>query len=118
MKHDATNPMAFWKGLGTTLSMSTAYHPQSDDQTENANKALEIMLRSVLDFDQQDWDTHLAAAELAINNAVNVSTGYSPFYLMYGREAVLPLELSMSQLSRARHNPAAAEDLERWLVNE
>jgi transposase InsO family protein len=37
---------AFWAGLGTTLSMSTAYHPQTDGQTENANRTLEIMLRS------------------------------------------------------------------------
>ena len=35
---------AFWAGLGTTLSMSTAYHPQTDGQTENANKTLEIKL--------------------------------------------------------------------------
>ena len=50
---------AFWATLGSTLDMSTAYHPQSDGQTENANKTLEIMLRSVIDFAQDDWDEHL-----------------------------------------------------------
>ena len=105
---------AFWNGLGTTLSMSTAFHPQSDGQTENANKTLEIILRSRVDFDQTDWDEHLAAAELAINNAKNETTGYSPFYLFYGREAVLPLDLAITQLTGARNNPTAQEELARW----
>jgi hypothetical protein len=105
---------SFWKALGTTLSMSTAYHPQTDGQTENANKVLEIMLRSRVDFDQKDWDTHLAAAELAINNAKNETTGYSPFYLFYGREATLPLDLAITQLTGAKDNPTAAEALARW----
>ena len=105
---------SFWNGLGTTLSMSTAFHPQSDGQTENANKTLEIMLRSRVDFDQTDWDEHLAAAELAINNAKNETTGYSPFYLFYGREAILPLDLAITQLTGARNNPTAQEELARW----
>ena len=45
---------AFWTSLGSTLNMSAAYHPESDGQTENANKTLEIMLRSVVDFAQDD----------------------------------------------------------------
>jgi len=89
---------AFWAGLGTTLSMSTAYHPQTDGQTENANRTLEIMLRSVINFEQDDWEDHLAAAELAVNNARNETTGLSPFYMFYGREA----------RSAARHRSHAA----------
>ena len=61
---------AFWEQLGTTLTMSTAYHPQTDGQTERANRTLEEMLRIRVNFQQTDWDEHLAAAELAINNAV------------------------------------------------
>ena len=105
---------AFWGALGTTLNMSTAFHPQTDGQTENANKTLEVMLRSRVDFDQEDWDEHLAAAELSINNAVNATTGYTPFYLFYGREATLPLDLAIAGLTAARQNPAAAEELARW----
>ena len=105
---------AFWTGLGTSLNMSTASHAQTDGQTENANKVLEIMLRSRVDFDQTDWDEHLAAAELAINNARNETTGYSPFYLFYGRNATLPLDLALTQLTAARNNPTAQEELARW----
>ena len=105
---------AFWSGLGTTLSMSTAYHPQTDGQTENANRTLEIMLRSVINFEQDDWEAHLAAAELAVNNARNETTGLSPFYMFYGREARLPLDLALTPLTQARSNPSAADALARW----
>ena len=75
---------ALWDKLGTKLAMSTAYHPQSDGQTERANRTLEDMLRATVAFEQDDWDEHLDAAEFAINNSVQASTGFSPFRLVYG----------------------------------
>lgn len=104
----------FWKIMGTKLNMSTAYHPQTDGQTENTNKTLEQILRSVVDFDQTDWDLHLAAAELAINNSKNATTGYTPFYLFYGQQARLPLDLALAPLLGDNKNPAAVEDTARW----
>jgi hypothetical protein len=96
--------------------MSTAYHPQSDGQTENANKTLEIQLRSRVNFEQTDWDEHLAAAELAYNNSKHATTSYSPFYLFYGREATLPLDLALAPLlaGDSHDNPTAAEEVARW----
>jgi hypothetical protein len=98
--------------------MSTAFHPQTDGQTENANKVLEIMLRPRVDFDQTDWDEHLAAAELAINNAKNETTGYSPFYLFYGRDATIPMNLALTKLLKFSpeelKNPTAVEALLKW----
>jgi hypothetical protein len=105
---------AFWTSMGSTLDMGAAYHPESDGQTENANKTLEIMLRSVVDFAQDDWDEHLAAAELAFNNSKNETTGFTPFYLVYGREARMPLDLALAPLTKAADNPAAAEATARW----
>jgi hypothetical protein len=105
---------AFWKALGTTLNMSTAFQPQSDGQTENSNKTLEIMLRAYINFKQNDWDEHLPAAELAINNAPQTSTGYSPFYLFYGRNATMPLDLALAPLTEAVNNPKAVEELAKW----
>ena len=105
---------AFWTSMGSTLDMGAAYHPQSDGQTENANKTLEIMLRSVIDFTQNDWDEHLAAAELAFNNSKNETTGFTPFYLVYGREARMPLDLALAPLTKAADNPTAAEATARW----
>ena len=105
---------AFWTNMGSTLAMGTAYHPESDGQTENANKTLEIMLRSVVDFTQVDWDEHLAAAELAFNTSKNETTGFTPFYLVYGRDARMPIDLALAPLTNAIYNPAAAEATARW----
>ena len=105
---------AFWTSMGSTLDMGAAYHPESDGQTENANKTLEIMLRSVIDFTQNDWDEHLPAAELAFNNSKNETTGFTPFYLVYGREARMPLDLALAPLTKAADNPTAAEATARW----
>lgn len=103
---------AFWTQLGTTLTMSTAYHPQTDGQTERANRTLEEMLRSRINFQQNDWDEHLSACELATNNAVQASTGFTPFYLNHGREAKLPFDHAIAELLPT-NNPEAATRIKR-----
>lgn len=103
---------SFWEQLGTTLTMSTAYHPQSDGQTERANRTLEEMLRSRINFQQSDWDEHLAAAELAINNSKQASTGFTPFYLNYGQEVKMPLDQAIAGL-RPSNNPETADRIRR-----
>jgi hypothetical protein len=103
---------AFWAQLGTTLTMSTAYHPQTDGQTERANRTLEELLRARVNFRQDDWDEHLSAAELAVNNAVHASTGFTPFYLNFGHEVELPLDRAIAGL-RPSTNPVAAERISR-----
>jgi hypothetical protein len=49
--------------------MSTAFHPQTDGQTEQTNRTLEQILRNYVAYRQDDWDQHLATAEFAYNNA-------------------------------------------------
>lgn len=83
-----------WRLLGTKLSMSTAYHPQTDGQTENTNKTVENMLRAYVNHHLDDWDEHLVSAEMAINNAVQDSTGYSPYYLTFGQHLNFPLNVA------------------------
>jgi hypothetical protein len=82
---------ALWKELGTKLKMSTSYHPQTDGQTENANRTLENMLRSYVNYHQDDWDERLTAAEIAVNNSNHSSTGFTPYYLNSGQHPRLPL---------------------------
>jgi len=72
------------------------------------------MLRSVVDLTQVDWDEHLAAAELAFNSSKNETTSFTPFYLVYGREARMPLDLALAPLTKAADNPTAAEATARW----
>ncbi|GIL73611.1 hypothetical protein Vretifemale_3774, partial [Volvox reticuliferus] len=85
----------FWEALcklvGMRVNLSTAYHPQSDGQTERTNRTLGDMLRNFAGRTPLVWDTYLTAAEFAINNAVNRSTGQSPFFLTYGFHPALPV---------------------------
>jgi transposase InsO family protein len=64
---------AFWTTLfkewGTKLAMSTAYHPQTDGQSERANRTLEEMLRSYVSKNHDDWDVHLPTLEFALSNS-------------------------------------------------
>ena len=71
--------------------MGTAYHPQSDGQTERMNRLLEETLRHFVDARQSNWPRLLAMAQFAINNAYNKSIKTTPFNLVYGRHPRIPL---------------------------
>ena len=81
------------KLLGTKQSPSTAFHPQSDGQTERMNRVLQDMLRHYVSAQQDDWDLRLSAAEFACNNAYQESIGTTPFRLNHGRDPHLPLSI-------------------------
>jgi hypothetical protein len=93
---------SFWRAvfstLGTDLRFSTAFHPQTDGQSERANRTLEEFLRHFICPRQDDWDDFLDLAEFAVNDAVNPSTGYSPFFLAYGQNPISPVDLAVSDV--------------------
>ena len=79
----------FWQklhsALGTRLNFSTAFHPQTDGQSERTIQILEDMLRAcVLDF-HAAWDRSLPLAEFAYNNSFQTSIGMAPYEALYGR---------------------------------
>ena len=80
---------------GVQQALSTAFHPQTDGQTERVNRILEDMLRHYVNPYQDDWDECLDMAEFAINNAKQTSTGVSPFFLNYGVNPRTPLDLDI-----------------------
>ena len=103
-----------WSSLGTKLAMSTAYHPQTDGQTERAKRTLEDMLRAYVKYNQKDWDDHLDAAEIAYNNSTQASTGYSPFYLNTGSHPRLPLTAAVQKTNvAASNNPSAIDKIKQ-----
>jgi IS30 family transposase len=73
----------FWQllheALGTHLNFSSAYHPQTDGQTERTNQILEDMLRACALQDQTRWDKRLPYAEFSYNNSYQASLKMSPF---------------------------------------
>ena len=65
--------------------MSTAYHPQTNGQTERVNQILEQYLRCYVNYQQSDWSQLLIPAEFAYNNIIHEGTKETPFFLEYGR---------------------------------
>ena len=84
----------FWQSLfdllGTDLRLSTGFHPQTDGQSERTIQTLENFLRPYVERNPSEWSRNLSLAEFAANNAVNVATGYSPFFLNSGDHPIIP----------------------------
>nr|GEZ86792.1 putative reverse transcriptase domain-containing protein [Tanacetum cinerariifolium] len=82
---------SFNKALGTRLDMSTAYHPETDGQSERTIQTLEDMLRAcVLEFGK-GWDKHLPLVEFSYNNSYHTSIKAAPFEALYGRKCRSPI---------------------------
>ncbi|GKE79412.1 reverse transcriptase domain-containing protein [Tanacetum coccineum] len=85
----------FWRSLqnalGTNLDMSTAYHPQTDGQSERTIQTLEDMLRAcAIDFGN-GWVNHLPLVEFSYNNSYHTSIKAAPFEALYGRKCRSPV---------------------------
>jgi len=85
----------FWgslqQALGTRLKFSTAFHPQTDGQSERTIQTLEDMLRAcTLDW-AGHWDEHLPLIEFAYNNSYHSSIGMAPYEALYGRPCRSPV---------------------------
>ncbi|GJW18837.1 putative reverse transcriptase domain-containing protein [Tanacetum coccineum] len=85
----------FWQSLqnalGTQLDMSTAYHPETDGQSERTIQTLEDMLRAcVIDFGK-GWEKHLPLVEFSYNNSYHASIKAAPFEALYGRKCRSPV---------------------------
>lgn len=75
---------AFCQSLGTTVSLSSGYHPQSNGQTERANQDLGAALRCVTARNPSTWSSFLPWVEYAHNSLVSSATGMSPFMVCLG----------------------------------
>jgi len=104
---------SFWrevcKQFDIKLRFSSSFHPETDGQTERANRTLEEMLRHYVSPDHADWDTHLPMIEFAFNNSYQSSTGQTPFYTYTGRHPLTPLSSTT-----ASNNPEARQLKLSW----
>ena len=80
------------KLLGIKTKLSTAYHPQTDGQTERTNQELEQYLRIFINHRQNDWEEWLPMAEFSYNNKVHSSTKQTPFFLETGTHPRMGVE--------------------------
>ena len=87
---------AVFKGLCDLIdaakTRTTPYHPQGDGQVERLNKSLVKILCKLISDHRRDWADFVPKAVLAYNTSVHESTGFTPYRLMFGREAILPLD--------------------------
>lgn len=82
-----------WGRLDTTLNYDSAYHPQTDGQTEVVNRTLGNMIRCLVGDHPKQWDTVLAQEEFAYNAMVNRSTGRAPFDIVYSKPPNFTMDL-------------------------
>ncbi|KAJ0081607.1 hypothetical protein Patl1_12146 [Pistacia atlantica] len=85
----------FWpslqKALGTKLNFSTAFHPQTDGQSERTIQTLEDMLRACIMEFKGNWDVYLPLVEFAYNNSYHSSIGMPPYEALYSRKCRTPV---------------------------
>ena len=85
------------KMLQMKKSRSTAYHPQGNGQIENVHRTLKNMLMAMLDEQTDRWDEYLDFCMMAYRSSIHVSTGHTPFELMFGREMRIPIDVMMGE---------------------
>ncbi|GJZ05707.1 putative reverse transcriptase domain-containing protein [Tanacetum coccineum] len=107
----------FWqslqKALGTRLDLSTAYHPETDGQSERTIQTLEDMLRAcAIDFGG-NWDTHLPLVEFSYNNSYHTSVKCAPFEALYRRKCRTPIDWAEERLKTTRDRQKSYADNRR-----
>ena len=112
--------LKFWSSLcyflGIKRRLSTAFHPQTDGQTERQNSTMEAYLRAFVNWEQNDWARLLPMAEFAYNNAKNASTGHTPFELNCGFHPRVSFEDNVNPCSRSCSTKKLVKEL-RELMN-
>jgi len=97
--------------LGTSLNISSSYHPQTDGQTERFNCLLEEYLRHFVDARQKNWVQLLDVAQFCFNCQTSSSTGKSPFEVVSGRQPLLPHIIDHPYAGK---NPQAHNFTKEW----
>ncbi|KAC9683464.1 hypothetical protein E3N88_45398 [Mikania micrantha] len=110
----------FWKkfhdAMGSKLLISTAYHPQTDGQSERTIQTLEDMLRACAVDNEGNWNKHLPLAEFSYNNSYHSSIDMAPFEMLYGRKCRTPIcwgEVGQKELRNLEVVRATTERLEQ-----
>ena len=89
---------------GIKQSFTTPYHPQCDGMVERFNRTLATMISTLIEQSRRNWDDLLPYVLYAYRTAVHSSTKETPFYLMFGRDAISPTDLLWSELPETRYN--------------
>lgn len=88
---------------GIKASNTTPYHPMGNGQVERMNRTFCNMLKSLPESEKKNWKMHLPKLSFAYNSTINKATSFSPFFLMFGRESILPID-SVFQMENTNSN--------------
>src|ERR1700756_876159 len=113
--------------MGIDQRMSTAFHPQTDGETERVNQELEVYLRMFCATNPEQWSTYLPMAEFAHNSRVHDATKQTPFSVILGSDPIgIPMvvprfsapaaEEKTQELIRIRQEALAAHELARQVM--
>ena len=93
--------------MGTEHRIASAYHPQTNGLNQTVTKSLVKYINA----DHFDWDENLESVLFSYRTSVHATTKYTPFFLMYGREAVLPIQLQTGNVDND-HTLVTITDIE------
>jgi hypothetical protein len=102
--------------LGLRKEHSSPYYPQANVKVEVVNKTLKTILQRTINSTKLNWHLMLYSKLWAYRTSVNTATGFSPFQLIYGLDAVLPIECQIPSLKLALQLLPDTSPLEEWLV--
>ena len=110
----------FWSSLcyflGFKWGLSTAFHSQTDGQTERQNSTMEANLRAFVNFEQNDWAKFLPMAEFAYNNTKNASTGHTSFELNCGYHPRMSYEEDVDPYSQSKSADDLSAELKELMI--
>ena len=106
------------KLLNIHKTRTTPYHPQSDGLVERLNRTILNMLATTVKDHPLEWETHIRKLCMAYNTSVHPTTGYTPFFLMFGRQARIPLDITYTTPAEEAPSPShCATQLKDSLVH-
>ena len=102
---------------GIEQHITSAYHPQANGLVERNNRTIQASLLKVLEGEHDQWPHALPGVLFAFNTSRQKSTGYSAFFLLYGRQAVLPVD-RLNTKSSGSQSPEPCDDYDDISLNE
>ena len=110
----------FWSSLcyflGIKQKLSTAFHSQTDGQTERQNSTIEAYFQAFVNFKQNDWAQLLSIAEFAYNNAKNTNIGHTPFELNCGYHLCVSYKKNLDLRSKSRTKEELSSKLQELIT--